>query len=71
MNHVTLLIRKAPITFRRVKMQMYIDIYNTRIIYPTFIRLLAMVDVKACFRFPCIHTNLTGTFGFLAGGYFN
>jgi hypothetical protein len=30
-----------------------------------------MVDVKACFRFPCIHANLAGAFGFLAGGYYN
>jgi hypothetical protein len=30
-----------------------------------------MVDVKACFCFPCIHADLTGAFGFLAGGYFN
>ena len=30
-----------------------------------------MADVKACFRFPCIHANLTGAFGFLAGVYFN
>jgi hypothetical protein len=71
MNHVTLLTRKATITFGHVKMQMYIDIYNTRIAYPTFIIFLPMVDVKACFRFPCIHANLTGAFGFLAGVYFN
>jgi hypothetical protein len=30
-----------------------------------------MADVKACFCFPCIHADLTGAFGFLAGGYFN
>jgi hypothetical protein len=30
-----------------------------------------MVDVKACFCFPCIHADLTGVFGFLARGYFN
>jgi hypothetical protein len=30
-----------------------------------------MVDVKACYRFPHIHTDLTEAFGFLAGGYFN
>ncbi len=30
-----------------------------------------MVDVKACLCFPPIHADLTGTFGFLAGGYFN
>jgi hypothetical protein len=71
MNHVTPLTPKAPITFGHVKMQMYIDIYNTRITCPTFLILLAMADVKACFCFPRIHTNLTGTFGFLAGGYFN
>ncbi len=52
-------------------MQLYTDIYNTRISYPTLTILLAMVDVKACFRFPCIHADLTGAFGFLAGGYYN
>jgi hypothetical protein len=52
-------------------MQLFIDSYNTRVSYPTFIILLAMADVKACFRFPCIHEDLTGAFGFLAGGYFN
>jgi hypothetical protein len=30
-----------------------------------------MADVKACFCFPCIHADLTGAFGFLAGGYYN
>ncbi len=42
MNQVTPITREAPITFGHVKMQMYIDIYNTRITYPTFIILLAM-----------------------------
>ncbi len=71
MNQVTPITRDAPITFGHVKMQMYIDIYNTRITYPTFIILLAMADVKACFCFPHTHADLTGAFGFLAGGYFN
>jgi hypothetical protein len=71
MNQVTLITREAPITFGHVKMQLYIDIYNTHITYPTFIILLAMADVKACFHFPCIHADLTGAFGFLAEGYFN
>jgi hypothetical protein len=57
MNQVTLITREAPITFGHVKMQLYIEIYNTRITYPTFITLLAMADVKACFRFPCIHPD--------------
>jgi hypothetical protein len=52
-------------------MQLYINIYNTRVSYPTLIILLAMADAKACFCFPRIHADLTGAFGFLAGGYFN
>jgi hypothetical protein len=71
MSQVTPITHEAPITFGHVKMQLYIDIYNTRVSYPTFILLLAMVDVKACFRFPCIHADLTGAFSFLARGYFN
>jgi hypothetical protein len=71
MNQVTPVIREAPITFGHVKMQLYTDIYNTRVSYPTFTLLLAMADVKTCFRFPSIHADLTGAFGFLAGGYFN
>jgi hypothetical protein len=71
MNQVTPLLREAPVTFGHVKMQLFTDIYNTRVSYPTFTILLAMADVKACFYFPCIHADLTGAFGFLAGGYFN
>jgi hypothetical protein len=71
MNQDTPITCEAPITFGHVKIQLYIDIYNTRISYPTFIILLAMVDVKASFHFPCIHADLTGAFGFLARGYFN
>jgi hypothetical protein len=71
MNQVTPITCEAPTTFGHVKMQLYIDIYNERITYPTFIILLAMADVKACLCFSCIHTDLAGAFGFLAGGYFN
>jgi hypothetical protein len=52
-------------------MQLYFDIYNTRVSYPTLIIHLAMADVKACFCFSCIQADLTGAFGFLAGVYFN
>jgi hypothetical protein len=30
-----------------------------------------MADVKVCFCLPRIYADLTGAFGFLAGGYFN
>ncbi len=68
MNQVTPITCEAPITFGHVKIQLYIDIYNTHASYPKFITLLAMADVKACFHFPCIHGDLTGAFGFLARG---
>jgi hypothetical protein len=71
MNQVTPVIHEAPITFGHVKMQLYTDIYNTRVSYPLLTILLAMADVKACFRFPRIHADLTEAFGFLAGGYYN
>jgi hypothetical protein len=30
-----------------------------------------MADIKACFRFPRIHPDLTGAFGLMAGGFYN
>ncbi len=53
-------------TFDHVKSQIYMDIYNTRISYPTATILLGLADVKACFRYPRIHADLTGAFGFIA-----
>jgi len=47
------------------------DIYNTRISYPTATILLGLADVKACFRYPRIHTDLTGAFGFIADKLYN
>ncbi len=71
MNQVTPVSCEAPITFGHVKIQLYIDIYNTRLSNPTTTILLGMADIKACFRFPRIHPDLTGVFGFVADGYYN
>jgi hypothetical protein len=71
MNQITPTINEAPITFGHAKMQMYIDIYNTRISYPRSTILLAAANIKACFLFARQHANLTGAFGFFAGGYYN
>jgi hypothetical protein len=49
MNQITLVAQEAPITFGRVKIQLYIDIYNTRISYPLAVIFLAMGNIKACF----------------------
>jgi len=53
------------------KIQLYIDIYNTRISHQYVVILLGMADIKVCFRFPRIHPDLTGAFGFMAGGFYN
>ncbi len=71
MNQVTPVSREAPITFGHVKIQSYIDIYNTQISHPTATILMEMANIKACFCFPQIHPNLTGAFQFMAGGYYN
>jgi len=68
MNQVTPVTPEAPITFVHIKIQLYIDIYNTRISHLNDAILLGMADIKACFRFPRIHPGLTGAFGFIAGG---
>jgi hypothetical protein len=70
-NQVMPVTCEAPVTFGHVKIQLYIDIYNTRVSHPNDVILLGMADIKACFRFPRIHPNLTGAFGLMAGGYYN
>jgi hypothetical protein len=59
MNQVTPVAQEAPVTFAYVKSQIYMDIYNTRISYPTATILLGLANVKACFQYPRIHTDLT------------
>jgi hypothetical protein len=49
MNQITPVAQEAPITFGRVKIQLYIDMYNTRISYPLAVIFLAMGNIKACF----------------------
>jgi hypothetical protein len=66
MNQVTPVAQEAPVTFGHVKSQIYMDIYNTCISYPTATIFLGLADVKACFRYPRIHADLTGAFSFIA-----
>jgi hypothetical protein len=71
MNQVTPVAQEAPVTFGHVKSQIYIDIYNTCISYPTAAILLGLAYVKVYFRFPRIHTDLTRAFGFRADKLYN
>jgi hypothetical protein len=71
MNQVTPVAQEAQVTFGHVKSQIYTDIYNTPISYPTATILLGLAVVKACFRYPRIHADLTGAFGFIADELYN
>jgi hypothetical protein len=71
MNQVTPVAKEAPVMFGHVKSQIYMDIYNAHISYPTATILLVLADVKAYFQYPRIHTNLTGAFGFIADELYN
>jgi hypothetical protein len=71
MNQVTPVAKEAPVRFGHVKSQIYMDIYNTRISYPTATILLSLADVKACFQYPRIHSDLAGAFGFIADELYN
>jgi hypothetical protein len=70
MNQVTPVTQEAPVTFDRVKSQIYMDIYNSTS-YPTAMILLGLADIQACFRYPRIHTDLTGAFGLIADKLYN
>jgi hypothetical protein len=71
MNQVTPVAQEAPVTFGHVKSQIYTDIYNTRISYPTATILHGLADVKACFRYSRIHADFTGAFGFITDKLYN
>jgi len=70
LNDLTSVQDEAAITFGDTKMLFYTDVYNLRITYPEDRILLALADVKACFRFGRIHPDLTGAFGFYADDYY-
>ena len=70
LNEITSTDFEAVISFGLVKIKLYIAIYNWRISFPNEDILLAMADIKACFRFPRIHADVTGAFGFQARGLY-
>jgi hypothetical protein len=56
---------EANINCGNSKMNLLIRIYNWRISYLRIKIFLALADIIACFRFPRIHADLTGSFGFM------
>ena len=61
---------EAEVTFGLSKLLFYQYLYNLRISFPEEVIYLALADVKACFRFPRIHPDLTGAFGFLVRDFY-
>jgi hypothetical protein len=49
MNQITSVAQESPVSFGHVKLLICINIYNTRISYPTLIILIALTNGKACF----------------------
>jgi len=64
LNEVTTTELEAAITFGLAKIKLYTCIYNMRVSFPCLDILLAMADVKACFRYPRMHIDASGAFGF-------
>ena len=66
MNDITTLNDEVEITFGDVKLLFYAYVYNMQISYPYADILLALANVKACFRFPRMRPDLAGAFVFFA-----
>jgi hypothetical protein len=66
LNEITPTEFEAVIDFGKSKMRLLITIYNWRVSYPLKRIHLALAGITACFRFPSIHADVTGAFGFMA-----
>ena len=52
---------EANITFGWAKLKLLLRIYNLRVSYPNCKIYLALANIAACFCFPRVHVDLTGT----------
>ena len=66
LNDMTSTEFEAAITFGEAKLKLLQRIYNWRVSDPNSKIYLALADITACFRFPRVHADLTGAFGFMA-----
>jgi hypothetical protein len=60
---------EGNIDFVHAKMNLLCRIFNWRVSYAREIIFLALANITACFRFPWIHADLTGAFGFMPSNY--
>jgi len=71
LNEVTPMDHEPEVTFGRAKVLFYQYLYNLRVSFPDEVIYVALADIKACFRYPRIHPDLTGAFGFMANGLYH
>ena len=69
LNDQTPIDDEAEVTFGTAKDKLKQNIYNMRASFPFVIALLALADIKACFRFPRIYPDLKGAFVFLISNF--
>ena len=70
MNDHTPSVDEAEIDLGTAKHEFYWLGCDLRASHPEASILLALAEIKACFRFPRIHPDLTGAFGFLINNFF-
>ena len=61
LNDMTSTEIEANITFGWAKLKLLLRIYNLRVSYPNCKIYLALANIAACFCFPRVHVDLTGT----------
>ena len=71
LNDVTPTELEASISFGDTLSKLLRHVYNIRASFPNLDILLAMADIKACYRFPRINVDLAGAFGFLSIDYYH
>ncbi len=64
LNDITPIDKEPPITFGYTERLFDRDLYNLRVSFPNARILLATEDVTSCFKFPRVHSELSGAFGF-------
>jgi hypothetical protein len=70
LNEVTDTELEAEISFGSTKMEVCKILYNIRASCPDTDIYLALADVTSCYRYPRIHPDLTGCFGFSANNLY-
>ena len=70
MNKIRSIEGKAHITFGLTKTEHLVRTYNIYVTYPHKEIYLTAPDIKACFRWPKMHLDLSGAFRFVIHSFY-